>query len=82
MDRQCGVTQEQSRPRRRLARIITVSLLALTPGTLLGVYEITAQIGEGGMGQVYRTDTRLKRQVTLEILPTSLAGESCSPERR
>jgi hypothetical protein len=27
--------------------------LALTPGTRLGVYEVTAQIGEGGMGQVF-----------------------------
>jgi eukaryotic-like serine/threonine-protein kinase len=28
--------------------------LALTPGTRLGVYEVTAAIGEGGMGQVFR----------------------------
>src|SRR4029079_15992658 len=50
--------------------------LALTPGTRLGVYEITAQIGEGGMGQVYRaTDTRLKRQVAIKILPPSLAAD-------
>jgi hypothetical protein len=27
--------------------------LALTPGIRLGVYEITVQIGEGGMGQLY-----------------------------
>src|ERR1700730_18291154 len=48
--------------------------LALTPGTRLGVYDITAQIGEGGMGQVYRaTDTKLKRQVAVKILPASLA---------
>jgi eukaryotic-like serine/threonine-protein kinase len=49
-------------------------LLALTPGTRLGVYEINAQIGEGGMGQVYRaTDTRLKRQVAIKILSPTLA---------
>jgi len=48
--------------------------LALTPGTRLGVYEVTAQIGEGGLGQAYRaTDTRLKRQVAIKVLPTSVA---------
>ena len=51
--------------------------MALTLGTRLGVYEITAPIGEGGMGQVYRaTDTRLKRQVAIKILPPSLATDA------
>ena len=50
--------------------------MALTLGTRLGVYEVTAQIGEGGMGQVYRaTDTKLKRQVAIKILPPSLAAD-------
>ena len=50
--------------------------MALTPGTRLGAYVVTAQIGEGGMGQVYRaTDTRLKRQVAIKILPPSLAAD-------
>jgi Tol biopolymer transport system component len=50
--------------------------LALPPGTRLGIFEITAKIGEGGMGQVYRaTDTRLKREVAIKILPPSLAAD-------
>ncbi len=57
-------------------RIITLPL-ALTPGTRLGVYEIIAQIGECGMGQVYRaTDTKLKLQVAIKILPPSLAADA------
>jgi Tol biopolymer transport system component len=48
----------------------------LTAGTRLGVYEITAAIGSGGMGQVYRaTDTRLKRQVAIKILPAAVAAD-------
>ena len=50
--------------------------MTLSPGTRLGVYEVTEQIGEGGMGQVYRaTDTKLKRQVAIKILPPSLGAD-------
>jgi serine/threonine protein kinase len=50
--------------------------LTLSPGTRLGPYEVVAQIGVGGMGEVYRaTDTKLKRQVALKILPASLAAD-------
>ena len=50
--------------------------MALPPGTRLGPYEITAQIGVGGMGEVYRaTDTKLKRQVAIKVLPASVAGD-------
>ena len=42
----------------------------------LGAYEVAAQIGEGGMGQVFRaTDTKLKRQVAIKILPPALAAD-------
>ena len=50
--------------------------MALTAGTRLGAYEVLAQIGVGGMGEVYRaTDAKLKRHVALKILPTSLATD-------
>jgi Tol biopolymer transport system component len=53
--------------------------LAFASGTRVGVYEVSAPIGEGGMGQVYRaTDTTLGRQVAIKILPDAFASD---PER-
>jgi eukaryotic-like serine/threonine-protein kinase len=50
--------------------------LAITTGTRLGVYEVTAQIGEGGMGQGYRArDTKLNRDVALKVLPDSFVND-------
>jgi hypothetical protein len=50
--------------------------LALISGTRVGVYEVTAPIGEGGMGQVYRArDTKLNRDVALKILPDAFASD-------
>src|SRR5436853_3239951 len=44
--------------------------MAITIGTQLGSHEITALLGRGGMGEVYRArDTKLKRDVAIKILP-------------
>jgi serine/threonine protein kinase len=50
--------------------------MPLSTGVRLGVYEVTALIGEGGMGQVYRArDTKLNRDVALKILPDAFASD-------
>ena len=50
--------------------------MSLTPGTRLGPYEIHAQIGVGGMGEVYRaTDTNLNRPVAIKVLPESVGAD-------
>ena len=50
--------------------------MALNVGSRLGHYDVTALIGEGGMGQVYQaTDAKLNRQVALKILPEAFATD-------
>ena len=42
--------------------------MALTSGTTLGPYQVTAKIGEGGMGEVYRArGTKLDRNVAVKV---------------
>ena len=53
------------------------SLMPLRPGTTLGPYQVTAKIGEGGMGEVYRArDTKLDRDVALKVLPQAFTDNS------
>jgi serine/threonine-protein kinase len=48
--------------------------MPLTIGTQLGSHEITALLGKGGMGEVYRArDLKLKREVAIKILPEEFA---------
>jgi serine/threonine-protein kinase len=51
--------------------------MALTAGTRFGSYTITESVGAGGMGEVYRaTDSQLKRDVAIKVLPESLASDA------
>ena len=51
--------------------------MSLAAGTRFGPYEVSALIGAGGMGEVYRArDARLKRDIALKILPAAWAHDS------
>src|ERR671915_1599068 len=50
--------------------------MSVSPGTRLGAYDLLGPLGAGGMGEVYRaSDSRLKRQVAIKILPAALAAD-------
>src|SRR3954471_17745599 len=54
--------------------------MALTPGTVLGRYEVRELLGAGGMGEVYRgVDTRLNRTVAIKVL---VRGAAADPSER
>ena len=51
--------------------------MTIGPGTRVGVYEIREQLGEGGMGAVYRaSDSRLKRDVAIKVIRQDLAVDA------
>lgn len=51
--------------------------MSLSAGARIGVYEVIALIGKGGMGEVYRArDTKLNRDVALKVLPASFGQDA------
>jgi serine/threonine protein kinase len=66
----------RTNPVRVVQRSYNLQRSAVISGTRLGVYEVIAQVGGGGMGQGYRArDTRLSRDVALKVLPDSFAND-------
>jgi len=56
--------------------------MRIEPGTRFGPYEIASQLGEGGMGEVYRArDTRLGRHVAIKVLSAAFADQPLIQQR-
>lgn len=54
----------------------------LTAGENLGHYKVQSAIGAGGMGEIYRaSDTRLRRDVAIKILPEKFMQNASAVER-
>jgi serine/threonine-protein kinase len=50
--------------------------MSLTSGASIGPYQILSPLGAGGMGEVYRaTDSRLRREVAIKVIPEATAGD-------
>jgi eukaryotic-like serine/threonine-protein kinase len=63
-------------PLERAAEIMNRTDAPTLIGRRLGVYEVTARLGAGGMGEVYRArDTRLERDVAIKILPSEFTSD-------
>ncbi|HVL68983.1 MAG TPA: protein kinase [Vicinamibacterales bacterium] len=56
--------------------------MSLAPGTRLAQYEVTAPLGSGGMGEVYRArDLRLARDVAIKVMADHLAADPAMRQR-
>src|SRR5207247_2485163 len=66
----CRCSRAGIEKRPRSVRSREFRQMTVQPGTRLGIYEVTAPLGAGGMGEVYRArDTKLNPEVAIKVLP-------------